>query len=223
MWRIAWYTNIAFWQENLQQHWNMLKIYTQKVISISVFHAENRFVLLWFYFKKQSPRAFLPLNLIILPPPPWLNYYSYFLKKKLSLALFLRLPKNHLVFIGVYNYHIVLCLCRKWKKNRFGQKEVKFIGTRSTSQVVRIKKRKPTKTTSKVSPWRTLYFYFFSAVHKSQVKYSGDALRAGIILEIRSDYNIPPQQSLWDLSLSASLRPHEKTLSFYGYQSFNYT
>ena len=84
-----------------------------------------------------------------------------------------------------------MCLCRKWKKNRFGQKEVKFIGTRSTSQVVRIKKRKPTKTTSKVSP-----FLFFSAVHKSQVKYSGDALRAGIILEIRSDYNIPPQQSL---------------------------
>ena len=68
----------------------MLKIHTltQKVISISVFHAENRFVLLWFYFKKQSPRAFLPLNLIILPPPPWLNYYSYFLKKNFLLRFF---------------------------------------------------------------------------------------------------------------------------------------
>ena len=143
-------------------------------------------------------------------------------KKTFSRAFFKGYQKITLFFIGVYNYHIVLCLWRKWKKNRFGQKEVKFIGTRSTSQVVRIKKRKPTKTTSKVSPC-TLYFYFFSAVHKSQVKYSGDALRAGIILEIRSDYNIPPQQSLWDLSLSASLRPHEKTLSFYGYQSFNYT
>ena len=62
----------------------MLKIHTltQKVISILVFHAENRFVLLWFYFKKAVSRLlFLPLNLIILPPPPWLNYYSYFLKK----------------------------------------------------------------------------------------------------------------------------------------------
>ena len=43
----------------------MLKIHTltQKVISISVFHAENRFVLLWFYFKKQS-RAYFFCRLI---------------------------------------------------------------------------------------------------------------------------------------------------------------
>ena len=111
MWRIAWYTNIAFWQENLQQQWNMLKIYTQKVISISVFHAENRFVLLWFYFKKQSPRAFLPLNLIILPPPPWLNYYSYFLKKKkLSLALFLKVTKKSPCFLLAFIITTLFCV-----------------------------------------------------------------------------------------------------------------